>query len=333
MSWRDLLQKGDDRVVLPWTGGRRLPSSGPEYLLEAGLPREHGWHEFCVLVRKAKWAGEAAPSPGILGSRVTGYLVGDRIVPDGARVDEASVMGASETVFLLDAGLARFSRVTAGRVRPGAPLVFVQEEMPVGPEPEVLAAYQDRAENVLGVKGVTPALDAAFRLESWQRSETERRRAEIAVARAAELARRAEEERKNALLERLSDGAGRREMAAVDFGQAAEAALAVTGAEYLDHRASANRGEMVVTFRLDGQRFECVADARTLRIVDSGICLVDYRTQERGDTRFTLESLPDVIRQAVRERRLHVFRVVGQDPGFRGQVQDEDDDDRDDWDD
>ena len=122
-------------------------------------------------------------------------------------------------------------------------------------------------------------------------------------------------------------------MAAVDFGQAAQAALAVTGAEYLDHRASANRGEMVVTFRLDGQRFECVADARTLRIVDSGICLVDYRTQERGDTRFTLESLPDVIRQAVRERRLHVFRVVGQDPGFRGQMPDRDDDDRDDWDD
>jgi hypothetical protein len=83
---------------------------------------------------------------------------------------------------------------------------------------------------------------------------------------------------------------------------------------------------MVVTFRLEGRRFECVCDGTTLRIVDAGICLVDHRTREAGDTRFTLESLPDVIRQAMRERVLHVFRHVGQDDGFR-------DEDQDDWDD
>lgn len=333
MSWRDLLQTGDDRVVLPWTGGRRLPSPTTEYLVESRLPREHGWNEFRVVARKATLVGPAAASPGSLASRVTGYLVGDRIVADGARVDPAveAVLSSSETVFLIDPGLARFARVAAGRVRPGAPLVFVQEEMPLGPESDVLAAFQDRASSVSGIKGVTPALDASFRLETWQRSEADRRRAEVVATRAAELARLAEEERKAELLERLSDGAGRRQMAAVDFGQAANAALSVTGAEYLDHRASANRGEMVVTFRLDGQRFECVADARTLRIIDSGICLVDHRTGDRGDTRFTLESLPDVIRQAVAERRLHVFRHVGQDSGYNGPWDGDDEENDDDW--
>ncbi len=57
-----------------------------------------------------------------------------------------------------------------------------------------------------------------------------------------------------------------------------------------------------------------MCEQATLRIVDAGICLVDYRTREKGDTRFTLESLPDVIREAIRNRVLHVFRHVGGEP-------------------
>ena len=60
-------------------------------------------------------------------------------------------------------------------------------------------------------------------------------------------------------------------------------------------------------FRFRRQRFECVCD-EALRIVDSGICLVDHATGERGDTRFTLESLPAVIGQAMDEGRLVRFR-------------------------
>jgi hypothetical protein len=314
-SWKSLLRKDDERVVLPWTGGRSLPSRGPEYRIDGRLPPEHGWHEFRVDVRRAFWVGAAPPETECLVGRLTGYFVGDRIVPDGARVDPdpAHVLGFSEAVHLLEPGLSRFARASAGRVRPGAPLVFLSEEMPVGPEDLVLRAYQDRLRSVSGIKDVTPALDAAFRLESWQRDEVERRRAEIEAQRAAEEAAMAEEERRARLRERLSDGAGRRAMAMVDFGQAASAALLVTGAEYLDHRASTNRGEMVVTFRVEGRRFECVCDQRTLRIVDAGICLVDHRTREAGDARFTLESLPEVIRQATRERVLHVLRHVGAD--------------------
>lgn len=317
-NWKSLLKREDERVVLPWTGGRSLPSRGPEYRVEGRLPPEHGWHEFRVSVRKAVWVAFAPPRTEALSDVVRGYLVGDRLVPDGARVDPdpAGIVRFSETVHLLEPGLSRFARVSAGRARPGAPLVFIAEDMPEGPENMVLTAFQDGLPTLAGVKDVTPALDAAFRLESWQRAEAESRRAELEALRFAEAAAMAEEERLARLRGALSDGRGRRAMALVDFRQAATAALAVTGTEYLDHRASANRGEMVVTFRLEGRRFECVCDQQTLRIIDSGICLVDSRTRERGDTRFTLESLPDVIRQAMRERVLHVFRHVGQDDGL-----------------
>jgi hypothetical protein len=67
---------------------------------------------------------------------------------------------------------------------------------------------------------------------------------------------------------------------------------------------------MVVRFRLLGRRFECTCDERTLRILDAGICLVDHATGERGDTRFTLESLPAVILEADRDDKLVVFRHV-----------------------
>ena len=47
-----------------------------------------------------------------------------------------------------------------------------------------------------------------------------------------------------------------------------------------------------------------------MRIIDSGICLQDHNTGEKGDTYFTLESLPAVIRQADREGKLVVYRHV-----------------------
>ena len=45
-----------------------------------------------------------------------------------------------------------------------------------------------------------------------------------------------------------------------------------------------------------------------LRIVDAGICLNDYAHGTKGDTLFTLESLPAVIDEAIRTDQLVVFR-------------------------
>ena len=198
--------------------------------------------------------------------------------------------------------------ISAGRCYEDGPLIYHDQEFPEGPEEDVMNAFLDRKGSVSDIKGVSPALDAAFRMESWQRAEAERRRIELEKLRREEEERLAVEQRRQEMVEKLGDGAGRREMATVDFNEAARAALAVGGAELLDVRTS-HRQEKVVRYRLDGRRYECICNTR-LQIIDSGICLQDHNTGEKGDTYFTLESLPAVVRQADREGRLVVYRHV-----------------------
>ena len=301
MGWRDLLEHPHDSMVLPWLGGRSLRSASQTWTLDGHFPTEHGWYKFTTHGRLARVVARVVPHLNLLSGLTTGYLVGDHVV--------AEPSGKRERVWLLEDTLDRFERVQAGRVHEGGPLVFHSLAMPLGPEDEVLQAYLDRFPVVDHIKGVTPALNDAFRLEVQHREEAERRRAELERRRIAEEQRRAQEAKREELLKTLGDGAGRRRMAAVDFAAAASVALAVGGAELLDER---KRGahERVVRYRLDGQRFECVCDARTMQIVDAGICLTDHDTEEKGDTYFTLESLPAVVRQAINEQKLVVYRHV-----------------------
>lgn len=334
MGWQDLLQKkGDETIVAPWVGGRTLQLGPRTWAIDPPLPREHGWYTFKVGGggRKVKMEpGTVEAAPGVFREHLRGYLVGDWLVPDDARVDPdpTKLADYAKHVLLVEPGLERFVRIQAGRLHEGGPLIFEGQEMPLGPEEEVLQAFYDQKESVAHVKGVMPALDAAFRMEAWRRAEAVARRAEIERLRKEEEARLALEERRAAILKQLGDGAGRRAMAAVDFAEAARAALAVSGAEYLDHRVSPRKGEMVVRFRFLRRQFECTCEATTLRIIDSGICLIDHATNVKGDNRFTLESLPGVIAQADRERRLVVFRHVGDDRNHH-----DDRDDEEDWDD
>lgn len=306
MTFRELLQE-DELLVRPWVGGRAIWQGVRGWTLQGALPPEHGWHAFRARGRKAHWLGPAEPQAHTLKNRVSGYLAGDRLVVDEAGGDPyaalrpARALAAAERVWLVEPGLERFSRVAAGRPFPGGPLVFVGLELPLGPEADALAAFLDRAPSLTSVRGVPPALDAAFRLESWWRAERERAAAE-AAERAAALRAQA------AFLARVGSGESRRALAQVDFEGAARRALAVGGAELLDHRPAAQAGQRAVRFRLDGARYACTCEERTLRIVDAGICLTDHETGERGDERFTLESLPAVIRQADREGLLVVFR-------------------------
>lgn len=311
MSWRDLLAPEHETIVLPWLGGNSLRSASRTWTLAGRAPREHGWYVFKIEGRTAHLSGPAEAQPDLLIGQERGYLVGDRLVPDGSRVesDPKQIATYSEKVFLLEPGLDRFARVCAGRVYKDGPLVYKQPEMPLGPEDDVLTAFLDNKPSVLDIKGVSPALEAAFRLESWQRDETQRRRVELERLRREEEARREKEARRKQLVEQLGDAKGRRDLAKVDFAEAAKAALRVGDAELLDHRKHVQRGEWVVKYRLDGRRFECVCDDN-LRIVDAGICLIDHDTDERGDTFFTLESLPGVVREAIRIGRLVVFRHV-----------------------
>jgi hypothetical protein len=309
-GWRDLIANGTEDVTLPWTGGSSLHSESRVFKLEK-RPREFGWYEFQVKGNTVTDPQSAEPVIQLLKSPVAGYLVGDRMVPDDARIDPdpAKIAGHSEKVYVLPEELERFSRVRAGRIYPEGPLVFIEQDFPLGPEEEVMNAYLDELPRVHDIAGVVPALDAAFRMEFYQREQAELRRKEIARLRAEEEARLAKEKRRKELVERLGDGAGRREMALDNFREAAKAALTVGGAQYLDHRKGGRRGEWVVKYRVDGQRLECVCDT-TMQIIDAGVCLVDHNTEEKGDSYFTLESLPGVIRQAIREGKLVVWRHV-----------------------
>lgn len=308
MSWRDLLPPKDEFIVLPWVGGRSLRFGARGWRLEGPLPLELGWYQFRLEARKAFLVETGEPDPSMLKHLAQGYLVGDRLVPL-----RTSDVFSSERVYLTSGDLDRFSLISAGRLAPDLPLVFIQQEMPLGPESDVQAAYLDGT-TLNGIKGVSPALAAAFNLAVEQKRLAEQRRAELAERLRREGEARQLEARRQEIVERLGDGEGRRHLAHADFETAARAALAMAGAEYLEHRDSA-RGEMVVRFRLNRRRFECVCD-RNLRIIDAGICLTEhdhdgeFEEGTRGDTFFTLESLPAVIQEADREGKLVVFRHV-----------------------
>jgi hypothetical protein len=310
VGWRDLLTKGDEKITLPWLGENVLRASSRHWSIVGKRPPEHGWYTFKLEGRTVRFAGKADAQPELLVDVMRGYLVGDRVVADDARCDPdpKRIVEFSEPVHLLEESLDRFARVRAGRIYKDGPLVYYGMEMPLGPEDAVMQVFLDQKTSVSDVKGVSPALDAAFRMELWQRIEAERRRVELERIRKEEEEQRLKEERRQALVKKLGDGEGRREMAKVDFPRAARAALQVAGAEFLDAK-SVRRNEWAVKYRLDGARYECICDEK-LGIIDSGICLVDHATGEKGDTYFTLESLPAVLRQANRERRLVVYRHV-----------------------
>lgn len=316
MGWQDLLAKPDDSITVPWTGGRIVRGEGRTLKVKGRLPEEHGWHSFSVDGgRIARWK-EAAEADWDLADRfpsVVGYLVGNRLIPDGSQVipDPEKITEQSVEVHLVEPGLERFTRIKAIQYEDKR-FIYVGEEFPLGPEVEVTDAYQDRKDSVTDIPEVTPALDLAFRLESWQREAAEERRRQLAEQRRREAEEQAAAERRAKLMEQIGSSEGRRALAQQDFAAAAEAALRVSGAELLDWRESRNRGEFVVDFRFQRQRFQCVVDNQ-LSIVDAGICLINHGTGERGDTYFTLESLPGVIQQAINEGRLVRFRHVGGD--------------------
>lgn len=311
MGWRALIENPKAKtMVSPWVGGRSLRSRTRTWRIEKP-PREHGWYEFNLGSRTATVKGPSEPTPIFLAFHLVGYLVGDHFIRKGSSVDPdpLKIFNQSERIYLVEEALDRFVLISAGRYYEDGPLIYHDQEFPEGPEEDVLNAFLDRKDSVSDIKGVTPALDAAFRMESWQRAETDRRRIELEQLRREEAERLALEQRRQELAEKLGDGAGRRELAIIDFEQAARAALAVGNAELLDVRNNTRRGEKVVRYRLDGQRYECICNER-MQIIDSGICLQDHGTGEKGDTYFTLESLPAVIRQADRENKLVVYRHV-----------------------
>lgn len=304
MDWRDLLEEPDSYRSLPWFGFRRVHTPTRTWTIQGDLPPEHGWYTFrtdggryCTFVQPSALDPEYA-----LGNAMKrGYLVGNRFIPNSVRIvpDPAKLVEQTEQVYCVEAGLGRFARVAVVADQAGYN-VYIAQEFPEGPELKVTEAYQDRAESVRNIPGVTPPLDLAFRWATHQRGEKERRQREI------EELRQKEERRRRAIRD-AGTAAGRRVLAAQDFELAAREALRFSGAELLDVRDSCRQGEKVVQYRFNYRRLECVVDALTLRVVDAGVCLTDH-LGTKGDTLFTLESLPGVINEAMRQNKLVVWR-------------------------
>lgn len=306
MSWKDLLGE-EVTKALPWFGFRKVHDSKRTWTIKGRVPDEYGWYYFDVgpgRYCKLSVAGKADPDYDYAEGQWmhTGYLVGNHLIPDSASVDTdpARFVEQARRVHCVSSGLDRITRARVVADRMGH-LVYLLQEFPLGPEAAVMEAYLNRMPNVNHIPDVIPSLDLAFRWISHRRELMEERRRELEAL-------REQEEKRRAALRNVGTSVGRRVIAATDFNLAATEALKVSGAEFLDARDSAVAGEKVVQYRFRLQRFECVVDRHTLRVVDAGICLTDESTGERGDTFFTLESLPGVIAEAIDRDRLVVYR-------------------------
>ena len=290
MAWQRYVG-ASETGVFPWYGQRSLCRDGRLWRV-ADAPIEEGWYTFRLSSRREAFViAPAAAAPNLWGRSTKGFIVGDRLVAGangqlgGMRLDEAPRVQLLEVV-------DRFMPISVVTVE-SVP-VFAGPAIPEGPEFEVARAFEDHAASTVGIRGVTPALDLAFRMETQLRAETAARRARLEQAR-----------RIAAISMGLGDGASRRELAAVDFAAAARQALAVGGAVYLDHQPAPAANEMRLRYRVGFRRLECVVDL-DLNIVEAGICLSDG-DDDGNDGRFTLESLPSVIREATQRGVLHVF--------------------------
>jgi hypothetical protein len=312
MGWRDLVEAEEQTIVVPWLGGRSLRFQSRLFIIKGRLPADIGWHSFKALNKTAELIESVDQNPDVLKHTQLGYLVGNRFIPDHSKwcdLEYGNISRNYTEVALIDEGLDRFSRVEVGKISPFGRLIFKGMAFPLGPEEEVLSAFLDRKDSTVNIKGVTPGLQAAFEAECKQRDEIEQRRIELEILRQKEEERLALEQRREELTQSLGDGAGRRAMAGIDFQAAATAALSVGGAELLDVRNGHRSSEKIIRYRFEGRRFECVCDMQ-MRIIDAGVCLTDESTGEKGDTFFTLESLPGVIKQAIDLGVLVIFRHV-----------------------
>ena len=324
MGWQDLLATTEERS-LPWGGGRQVVWGHRVWDIKGRLPPEHGWYKFTVDgTREAGLVGrDQADADDKFETEkghkvIRGYLVGDRLIPDSAQVntDPTRLVDQTMPILLVEPGLDRFTRAVVVQTKAGN--FYVRQEFPQGQEDEVTTLYQDRKDigAIADIKGVTPALELAYRWLTTQRQVSELRAAELRKIREEEEKKRIAAEKHAEALKSIGTGAGRRAVAVHDFPTAARAALAVSGAELLDVRPSHTRGEWVVQYRFHARRLECVCDTK-MHIIDAGVCL-DNHHGTKGDTFFTLESLPAVIREAIRLGKLVVWRHVAGDPGHGG---------------
>jgi hypothetical protein len=292
---------GAEELVLPYIGGPFVHARGRRLEIDGAV--EPGYWRFEVRGRVARaLASAAAPS-------FAGLPVARGHNADGYAVHESS---RAEWLFLVpDGDLPRFAPVTARRWPPGV-LLHESTDYETGVEEEARRAYEDRR-SLADVKGAPATLRAAFGYAVLLRAGRE---AEIPVTpmeargRVGEIVERGETvahgllrdlERERA---RQSEAARRLVLSPATPAQAderIEVALRAAGGSLQSVRGVGD--DMIeVRYILGGERFVSIVDARSLQVVDAGICL------SGADRELTMESLPGVICEAIDTDELNITR-------------------------
>jgi hypothetical protein len=289
-------------VDLPYFGGPYVEAPDRRLRLAGSRPAPGFWR-FDVRGRAAHAVAPADP-PDLSGlPAVRGYAV----VPGGYLVHERAERFALQPA---DEPLP-FAPVV-GRRWPTGELLDGGPDFETGVEDQVRERFTGRG-TLAGLSGVPAALRAAFAYAVLLRVADEARlpvvpseaRAEVAaiadggyeaalLVLTGIISARAAEPRAPAAHARPSD-----ERVDTAVEERAAAALDASRAALRGTRRLAG-GILEVRYDLDGERFVSLVDSDTLRVVDAGICLNGH------DDRLTLESLPGVVRQAMRDDVLHI---------------------------
>lgn len=284
MNYQDFLSTSAAEHRLPYFGGGKICNAKRTWKVKSPnlVP---GWYRFeesgRFLEPKESIEPELDQWQNLgLGRSLKGYQTNGRFIGDMRQ----------ETLFdlPLDEDLERFTPIIVREWFDGH-LLLEQVDFETETDIAVREAYEDE-QPIATIKGVTPALANTYLFETTTRElarEAQRRREQqIALAKIAE---------ENALREAeyIAQQASLEGRIAI--------ALAHSGAHLISWRRS-GRNQITVRYQVDHQRIECIIDAESLQVLDSGICL------EGADTALNLSSLPSAVQEAIDTGQLHVYR-------------------------
>ncbi|MGE0547955.1 MAG: hypothetical protein AB7O24_00760 [Kofleriaceae bacterium] len=307
-------------VVLPYFGGTRVDAVDRRFRVEHEGELAPGWWRFQIKGRRAVALEPAAPIDVGSLPAMRGHWCAGWVVTNGRDLIRIALPPDDEPAVL--------SRVVARRWYSGDWL-FDAVEFEDEAELAARQSFEDR--KPLGaIRGVTPSLRTAFGyalgMTTAQELEIEMTLRELApiVVEIAECGRdvvrtlfddlveqrrraieavrlRVDEVARQGRIDFAISTAAIRERSR-DPRRRADEALDAAGARMLSCRALARGGQLDVTYMVDGVRILSIVDARSLQVIDPGICLADaYRV-------LTLDAMPSVVREAIEQQHLNITR-------------------------
>lgn len=282
MDYRNFLQDKSIEMRLPYFGGGSICDAGRTWKIRDNS-LSPGWYRFRPNGRYLKVIESIEPETLEWENRLKGPFRGYQAIGRFVGDERQARLFDLPT----DEDLDRFTPVTAWEWFDGN-LLLGNIEFEGDVESAVRDAWDNEA-SIADIKAVTPALANAYILESTAREL------------ARESARRREEARLQQ--EQEEQQAAFDEMWEIEYSMEGRiaAALSHSGAELVDWRRSGSN-QIMVRYRVGGRSIECIINAETLSIIDSGICL------EGSDRELNLSSLPSAVQEAIDTGQLHVYR-------------------------